>query len=60
MTIANRLVAASCGAVLLGACAERTGPLRKAARRTLSITLDNGTEFRSYKEIEPATGSDDD
>ena len=30
--------------------------IRKAARRTRSITVDNGTEFHGYKQLEQATG----
>jgi transposase, IS30 family len=31
--------------------------LRKAARKTSTLTLDNGTEFHGYKAIEKATGA---
>ena len=31
--------------------------LRRAARRTRTLTLDNGTEFHGYQAIEKATGA---
>lgn len=58
------LVDRKTGYVLIGKLTRRTAEeanrraislLQKAARRTLTLTLDNGTEFHSYPALEEAT-----
>ncbi len=46
---ARTVEATNCAAIAL---------IRTAARRIRTVTVDNGTEFHGYKEIEAATGAD--
>ncbi|MGQ0815641.1 MAG: IS30 family transposase, partial [Gemmatimonadota bacterium] len=54
------------GYVFIGKLAERTvesasrrviSIISKAARPVITLTLDNGTEFHGYKDIEEQTGA---